>query len=348
MTEKSAKVRATSKKKTAKASKKKKSSKSTSVKAVSKAAAKPNNGYHLELTKNNHFRFGYDRVPFVTRTSSEQKWSVEYGRCKRVPLDWRSECLIAAKEIRGSTTQDLYVCFSGGIDSQVVAESFRFARVPFRAAILRFKKDLNIHDISWAVIYCETNGVPYEFFDVDIDEFFLGGELKVMADLTQCVTPQLPSSMKLMEMIAKKGGYPILGSAECYLEKTAQGWVMFEREKIAAVYRYLMATNTPGQAGFFQWNPEIMYSFLVDPMIRRLVSNRVEGHTSTYYLKSEIYENHFKLMKRPKYTGFEKVMALDRRVRAALEEKYQAHTQECYIPYAQLLKALAPYPKRIK
>lgn len=310
------------------------------------SAKKDFNGYHLELTKNNHFRFGYDQVPFINRTSPEQLWSVNYGRCKRIPLDWRGECLIAAKEIRGSTAQDLYVCFSGGIDSQVVAEAFRFARIPFKAAILRFKKDLNIHDIAWAIIYCETNGVAYEFFDIDIEEFFLGGELNALADLTQCVTPQLPSSMKLMQMIAAKGGYPILGSAECYLEKTERGWVMFEREKIAAVYRYLMATNTPGQAGFFQWNPEIMYSFLVDPMIRRLVSNRCDGHNSTYYLKSEIYENHFKLFKRPKYTGFEKVMAFDRRVRRALEEKYKNHTQECYIPYAQLLRALAPFPAR--
>lgn len=304
----------------------------------------------LELTQNNHFKFGYDGTPFVFRSSFDQNWWVDYGRCTRRALDWRSECIIAARQIRASTMQNLWVCFSGGIDSQVVAEAFRYAKIPFKAAIMRFKKDLNIHDIAWAVIYCETHGVPYEFFDIDIEEFFLGGELLALADLTQCLTPQLPSSMKLMEMIAKKDGYPILGSAECYLEKLPQGWVMFEREKIAAVYRYLIATETPGQAGFFQWNPEIMYSFLIDPMVRRLVQNQIQNHTSTYYLKSDIYEQYWKLLKRPKYTGFEKIMRLDRQIRPILMERYGLYNQECHIGYTELLnhlefKAKAPLAK---
>ena len=294
----------------------------------------------IELTHRNHFQFGYDGKAFIDRTSNEQRWWVNYGRCSRWPLDWRSECIIAAREIRASTNREIWLCFSGGIDSEIVAESFRYARIPIRAAILRFKNDINAHDISWAISYCEMHKVPYELFDLDINAFFDSGEMMHFADLTSCPTPQLPSSMKLMELIAKRGGYPILGSAECYLSRHNTGWYMYEREKIASLYRYLLKTNTPGQAGFYQWNPEIMYSFLVDPLLKNLVEDKIPNHKDTYYLKPELYAQYWKFHTRPKYTGFEKIERLDRKWRPILEQKFGHCDEQVYIRYDDLVQRL--------
>lgn len=316
----------------------------TNSEKIGKAAALPKPAslkIEQQLTLKNHFEFGFDGTPFIFRTSNEQRWWVNYGRCSRLPLDWRSECIIAAHGIRESTQRELWLCFSGGIDSEVVAESFRYARVPFRAAIMRFKNDMNIQDICWAIAYCEIHNVPYELFDLDIDEFFNSGEMMHFADLTQCPTPQLPSSMKLMDIIAKRGGYPILGSAECYLSRHKTGWYMYEREKIASLYRFLLKTGHSGQAGFFQWSPEIMFSFLVDPIVKNLVNDKIPTHKDTYYLKPEIYAQYFKLQPRPKYTGFEKVARLDRKWRPILAQKYGHCDEQVYIRYDELIRQLA-------
>src|SRR5262245_46920274 len=111
----------------------------------------------LELTHENHFKFGYDGRWFAKRQVQEEMWSVAYGRCTRPASDWRTECISTARLIRDATDLDLWVLFSGGIDSEVVLQSFMFAGVPCSAAITTFRQDLNAQDVRYAVKFCETH-----------------------------------------------------------------------------------------------------------------------------------------------------------------------------------------------
>lgn len=316
----------------------------------------------VTLSHNNHFRFGYNGNAFNFRTSLDDHWQVSYGRCRRPVSNWGEECLNTARLIRQETSQPIFVLFSGGIDSEVVVQSFLKAQIPVRAAILRFKKDLNIHDISYAVIFCEQNNVPYYFFDLDIEEFFESGLAWDYADLTQSVSPQFLPTMWCMDQI---DGYPVLGSGECYLVKRNESaniygvkedsfslpenlvgdlttWDLWEKEKVAALYRFLIARNREGCAGFFQFNPENMLAFLREPILLDLVQNRMPGKISTSSSKYQIYSRHFSLLPRPKYTGYEKIMDLDKAFRAQLEKKYPGSNQIFRTPYPALIRNLEP------
>ena len=81
------------------------------------------------LTYKNHFKFGYNSDWYNLRQSEEDIWHIKYGRCERDPLDFRSECVNAAKLIRESTNLPIYVCFSGGVDSEIVVRSFMEANI---------------------------------------------------------------------------------------------------------------------------------------------------------------------------------------------------------------------------
>ena len=142
---------------------------------------KAKNFLKYTLTRDNHFKFGYDGSYFVPRSSVEQKWSISYGHCRRTPNSFRLECLQAAREIAEKATFPIYVCLSGGIDSEIVAESFRLAGIPFVAGIMRFNDNLNRHDILWALKYCIKHNVEYRFFDVNVFEFYESSEFKTVA-----------------------------------------------------------------------------------------------------------------------------------------------------------------------
>ena len=93
----------------------------------------------LQLTHRNHFKFGYNQHWFADRRTPDDNWCVAYGRCQRSIKDWRSECIATARLIRDDNDHDLWVLFSGGIDSEVVLQSFLFAGIRVRAAITCFK-----------------------------------------------------------------------------------------------------------------------------------------------------------------------------------------------------------------
>lgn len=283
------------------------------------------------LTESNHFKFGYDQSTFSFRTSPTQEWFVEYGACQHEPLDFRNECIRTAQKIRQSTKDPIHIMFSGGVDSEVVLRSFVAAKIDVTAAILRFKNDLNIHDISWAVITCENLNIPYRFYDLDILDFWKNRALEY-AEPTYCVTPQLISTMWLVDQIE---GYPVMGSAECLFVKEVptdyrpgispyekSEWSLWEKEKIAAWYRHFIVRAREGCPGFYQYTPEIMLSYINDPIVQDLINDRIVGKLSTESSKLRIYQQHFDLISRPKYTGFEKLQSEDAFYRDQLKKTF--------------------------
>ncbi len=284
-----------------------------------------------ELTHRNHFKFGYNCQPFSFRKSSDDNWFVSYGRCDRQSYSFHDECLATAKLIRKNTNQDLHMMFSGGVDSEVALRSFVESGIPVTAAILRYENDLNVHDISWAVVTCEALGVPYKFYELDLIQFW-NTRADDYANETYCVSPQLLATMWLIDQIK---GYPIMGSGECLFvkEKPADykpgispylksDWTLWEKEKIAAWFRHFMIRNREGCPSFFQYTPEIMLSYLNDPFVRDLISDKITGKLSTESSKLAVYQQHFPLHDRPKYTGFEKVQKEDAAFRARLKARF--------------------------
>jgi hypothetical protein len=307
-----------------------------------------------ELSHRNHFRFGYDGRWFVERPSRFAAWEVAYGRATYQAPDWRAACLDTARLLRAATELDLWVMFSGGLDSEVVLQSFLFAGIPVRAAITRFAHDLNRHDIGYAIRFCEAHQVPYRLLDIDIELFFESGAALDYGLRATCVQPQLLHTMWAMDQV---DGYPILGSGECYLvrrriedgEEAPPGtasdgmvWEMLEKERIAGWYRHLLATGRAGCAGFFQWDPGNMLAFLRDPMVVALCGGRITGAQDSTVVKAPAYRRHFLLEPRPKFHGFESVMHLDDALRPVLRSRLAGHDAIARTPYVTLVAGLAP------
>lgn len=314
-----------------------------------------------ELTHNSHFKFGYNNKPEAFRTTPEQNWWVKYGRCRRRPLPFRDECMQTARTIRAKVTGDIWILFSGGVDSETVLRSFLETGISVKIAVARYKDQINLHDISWAVLTCNELGVPFQFFDLDLLKFWRGEALSY-AEISQCFSPQLLVTMWLSDQIS---GYPVLGSGECLFRREQaaavdltgktqsqsqsqsrsrdnKNWFLIEKERIASWYRFFLARKREACPGFFQYTPEIMLSYLRDPLVQKLVNDHFGDTQSSEEVKLRIYQQHFDLKTRPKYTGFENVQEEDARLRSLLKLSYSHCDQIFRTSCIDLERNLAP------
>lgn len=283
-----------------------------------------------ELTHGNHFKFGYlGRDWYEPRAGASDSWTVRYGQSRRQPRSWREECVETARLIRGSTDLPMVVLFSGGMDSEIVVRSFVEAKIPIRCAISRFADGLNKHDIEYAMTACEQLGVPYDVHKLDLLGFW-DGPVDEYCDRTRSFSPQLAATMWLVDQV---DGFPVMGSGECYLVKDMResergtyprsAWYMWEKERTAAWYRHFIERDREGCPGFFQYTPEVMHSFLVDPAVRALADDQVHGKLSSLSSKNDICYKHWPEMRfREKYTGFEMVQSQDRVTRERLKQRW--------------------------
>ena len=314
------------------------------------------------LTHNNHFKFGYNEEWYRSRQNQEDVYTVQFGHCSRTPDSFRYESIEAARLI-GNNSYNIQVLYSGGVDSETCMLSFMAARVPFKAAIMRFNSDLNDHDIVYAIRFCERNKVPYIIYDIDIVKFLENKAIDYM-EATHCTSPMTAATMWLCDQITARDGYPVLGQGECYLLKperlrwqrvkearvsvyqdkefAVDEWALQESEMMNGWYRHFLLNNINGVPGFHQYTPEQIYSYITDVNVVRLINRQNDSISSNVPSKMEIYQRHFDMCPRPKYTGYEqrKTSELITTLHNHLLEKFSDYQNIYLIDYESLKSQL--------
>lgn len=317
-------------------------------------------------TYKQHFKFGYNDQWFNQRTNPDDVWHVDYGSIQWEPKDFRQESLKVARIIENESLKlglPIDLMYSGGTESEMMVRSFVEQGIDVRINIMKFSNDINAHDIKDALAYCEANNIVPRIHELNLLKFWKN-DCWDYAERTKCISPQLLSTMWLMDQL---DGLPVMGSAECYIshedlnkynywdprlrkvvkkqitdeEYRKRPWYMHEREKIAAWYRHPMSQGRPAVPGFFQYTPEIMLAFLEDPYEQELADCKHGCKLSNTSTKLQVYEKYFpNLRQRVKTTGFETVMDHDKRVRLELYQLYGMYKSEAKWEYEALKRHL--------
>lgn len=311
----------------------------------------------LELTHNNCIKFGYDDRPFGLRTKLYDRFWVSQDRCTQAPGTLRDECIRAAKLI-GQKYQDqtIWICFSGGTDSEVLLQSFMFAGVPFKIAIMEFTGGYNKHDIVYATEFCDRHSLPYTIFPVDLDLFISSGQYLEYGIKYQCKEIAIIMMMKLFDLL---DGVPILGGESLVHKRynhekmltddpthTEYCWYhKFRENNDSATMKYAVANNKTIISEFFSYTPELLLSFLQDPIVSDICNNRVFGKVSLLSSKFKIYGQHFLLQARPKYHGYETIRLINYKTAAALESVVMPVDSIAETEYNQMIQQLLPIPQ---
>lgn len=310
-------------------------------------------GIEYEWTKKNHFHQGYGQHYINIKSTENNDWRYEYRLKAGIFHDALAESVRAAREISDyarTIGKVPTVCLSGGIDSEFVAEIFKMSGVPFKLVTMRFPNDQNRHELNYALAVAERFDKEIEFYEIDPLNYYESKEFTDWVARYTCPFPMLILQMKIMEFVALSGGFPILGSGECYVEKTPEnGWCFFEREIFSSLFRFVRDQNLPAVPAFFQWSPELILSFLMDPQYRKLYEkpsplNQAENFSSTLEVKHQLYNQYVSLEARTKYYGWETFANDEKALRVKLlkqhYEKYGNYLLEIKTPIDDFIRML--------
>lgn len=278
------------------------------------------------LTKDNHLQF--ETGVAIPRRS----------RVTRPIRDFRDECSQAVREI-ADTFQDgtLTVLMSGGADSELIADAFRFADIPFEALLIRLNGDLNLYDICWAANYCEENSVPYRIVDFDVHAHFKIHSTPSKHLRRGQLFPSYQMIAKVVKNLNQEGKIiPIIGAGEPEFVWQKGNLLYYEYESDFSVYHFMKDQRIAGVPLFFEWSPELHASFILSKEIRDFVYNGPANYVTSEPIKSLMYWNQLGLRPRPKYNGFEKVSTYFPTIIPNFTAELESEIQ--YTEYSDLMK----------
>lgn len=319
------------------------------------------------VTHNNHFKFGWGDHQYNFNDSLGKFW-VEFGRAKYMPSSFKDECLRAAGLIRESVSQPLLVCFSGGIDSEIIVRSLQEKNIHFEVAIMILNynnvKNINQHDNSYAFDYVIKYQIPYHIVEIDLSNF-IKNKFKSEADKYQGSYLGILLHTEIVKQFPNH--HCILGGGDIKLKRhryngrpNVPGMFIEESEISINAIEAAHFQNHGVSNRFFMHTPELMLAWLTDPDVAHWI--KIEYALANKYtvidyhgIKAFVLYKHWpEMIPRPKYNGFENLTLWkpecyhehDPEIIKILQEvtnKYgKGSDSDIVIDYKQLMEKLLP------
>ena len=244
---------------------------------------------------------------YLTCFGSGLTFSVKRNPLTRQPNNYFEEARRAAEYIYDcSTNKQIYLMYSGGIDSEFMLSIFLSLKIPFIPVIIELTPDYNTHDTKYAYQFCKQNNLLPLIYSINFNNFVSSGKINEIAEKAECSWYQLPTTLYVESVLE---GVVITGSGEPDFIKNQQTneWTYYELEEISSRIKWREKNNIDGTCFFLSYTPEMCYSFITDPVFEDLFLNKKQGYSHTFNYKKNLYRKYFNLKNRPKYTGFEKI-----------------------------------------
>jgi hypothetical protein len=257
-------------------------------------------------SKDSHLEFGYGltALPSIPELPFIEKFKIpEYNDT------WWNECKKSALHIK-ERYDNIYLCLSGGLDSELMALAFIEANVNFIPFTMIYKHDdviLNEHDIKTAVDLCKRFNLNLVIKDVQIlsdlyhnrhRDYFIKGIYE-----TYFVLPYLYTQQYMIEYINSIGGVPIMASDQVEMK------INSKNEICIGDCSYSIGLSAPTWAhitknicvyDFFMYSPEQVYAYIsipevletktVDYNFKRNISMKYGSKNLKFYEKVTGYE----------------------------------------------------------
>lgn len=252
-----------------------------------------------------------------------QSFDLVFRPINSKPLPWREQLIKTADHIGQQALaqgRKLYLCLSGGIDSEVMALAFMAAGHKFTAFTVRHP--YNTHDTRYAYRFCTEHSIQQEWADLDITEFH-----KIYrARGYRAVNLFRYLQLWILEQIGSRGGMAVLGGGEqIYYAENNSLYLKFDP---GFVLPLVWLEDHPEQQHwpyFHMTTPELMASYQQIDLIR-LLTSQPQYYRDNHVLSIEkilIYHANWPGMeRRSKYNGFENLLPLRRYIENELSQAY--------------------------
>jgi len=248
-------------------------------------------------------------------------YSVKIGRCNRMPMDFKSEALRAARLI-AQENDNIWISYSGGIDSEFIICVFLEAGIDFKVATVAMKNKINEYDLQHSRSFCHRAGIKLHEFEIDVEEFYRN-ELETYAVATNCISPQFPVHMWLWDQL---DGLIVAGHGDPIFKCKDREWYLQIQEKEDSVFRYAKWRDRNMAPGFYVYTPELLLSFMLEQEVSNMfLAPKRAGLKDIQQVKHLVYSKYYDINAREKQTGFEYIQDLDTKYRTDLKNKISGH-----------------------
>src|SRR3989344_2464797 len=259
------------------------------------------------------FRYGWNGPQ-----NEKGSFWVAFDACTREPKQWKAELYAAARKVAARTEKPLWLCSSGGIDSEIMCHAFFDQGIDFSVLTIEHAGGMNKHDIGFAREWCRKHDVAQKIIHLDIQSFI---EADIHAYTKQGYIAEriFPyAQLRLLEIVERMGGFAVLGAGEQHyrIDPTTSTpseddvFLEFDVGQTVA-FEWCAHNNTVHEPFFFYSAPELCLSYVQQPLIQFALSHPdIFRHpTSIYTLKRLVFQSAWTTHKpRPKYHGLEKVL----------------------------------------
>lgn len=268
---------------------------------------------------------------------------VDYDSPNRPVESFRQECILAAKKAIESNSYNLpiVVMMSGGIDSQLVAESLLSANIPFKCVIgclhtivADEKIIFNSHDYQYAERWCQTHNIDILYCDIDV--FSNNNLLSNYVLSAKGFSPQYACHMYIMKWCNDRGYFFIAGNGEMDLVLRDNEYFMLDEQREFTLDNFCKLHNLTGIFQFWKQDSYLISAFLMLPTVKKLMYQNVERLLD---YKHVCFSDAFDFEPRPKATGFEKIQQWDYIMRNHLKIYTGQYDHKYYTPISKFLYA---------
>ena len=315
----------------------------------------------MYTTHNNHFQFGWGNGLFNFDDRSGDYW-MKFGRADYIPKSFKDECIRAAKLISQNAKKPVMICFSGGIDSEVVVRSFQQANVEFEVGIMnltfRDNNSINYHDTIYALSYVKKHNLKHTIINIDFEDFL---RTQLLNNAKRYNTDYVGILLHY-EMIKHFPNYHcVLGGGDIQLQRHRNNGRphlpgLYLEEEVVSIALIDSAREIGNDIShrFFMQTPEIMLAWLLDYDIQHWIKYEyalasVWTNMNYFGIKPYALYRHWPDMEiRLKYTGLEKFYdlyrnnKLDEDIKQIVDDVKQYGATEIIIDYTELLEQLMP------
>jgi len=240
---------------------------------------------------------------YLQSSGNGSTWNVEISSPVRPISSYYEETVNVAEIVWSQKQGNLFLCYSGGLDSEYALAVFKSLGMPITPVIMRTQ--YNHHETQYAFKYCDENSITPVVIDLDYDKFVESGEFLKIATEYKIAAYQLPSNLWLTTQI---DGTVITGDSNPHLLLHTDGkWYVDEIEPVYTQFEFFKNNNIYGTPFFLSYTSEQFFAFLTDPTMQQLINNIIPGKTGSYSSKVHVYnnQNKFKLEQRSKKHGYE-------------------------------------------
>jgi len=265
----------------------------------------------IYTSENNWYSWQYGDQKRFGRQTGGLELKTFYGKCNYEIGDLKTELIRAA-----SSTLDHYpglqpnIFFSGGIDSEMIVRSYLEIGANPEIFIAKYEDNINIHDVSYAVVVCELLGVKYNVIDFNLKNFY-DNDAELISDQSQIDEPRMLPHIKFTDCadgLIIAGNY---GASWKRLDNdytTKGNWIKQDVERAIGCDKYNILHNKSAIYCWWRWTPGLVLSYTKLNWFKDLTNDKFEGKIGVNATKllgfQEIYPD---LIPRKKYTGFERI-----------------------------------------